>query len=86
MAVKTVHTTIPEQYHLYVSKKGLHFSDLLKKAIENEMSQEPNVIQGEIQKIERKKKELQNKLKKAKKQEEDKKKRVEAMQKGLIQP
>ncbi len=52
MVNKSVHTTIPEKYHNYVTNKGLNFSQLLMKAIENEMHHDPKILQKEMDELE----------------------------------
>ena len=84
MNVKSVHTTIPQKYHEYARKKKLRFSELLIGAIENEMMRDSNVIQDELEKIEVKKKELQQKLQNVQEQDKDKKKQLKAMHEGLM--
>lgn len=84
MKSKSVHTTIPEKYHNYATKNHLKFSELLIKAIENEMTHDPNAIQEELQEIEEKKEQLLKKLKTTQKKDEDKKGRIKAMHEGLM--
>jgi len=84
MKSKSVHTTIPEKYHTYVAKNHLKFSELLIKAIENEMAHDPHAIQEELQEIEEKKKKLLKQLKTTQKKNGDKKERIKALHEGLM--
>ncbi len=84
MVKKEIHTTIPIEYYTYGKRNHLSWSELLKKAIENEMSHDPNALQAELEKIKAKEVELLEKLKTSKKKDKNKTEQMKAMRQGLM--
>jgi len=79
-----VHTTIPEKYHKYAKNKKLSWSELLTKAIELEMNNDPEIIKQRLEENDREREQLKQHLQQAQQIDTKKKTRLQDLHKGLI--
>ena len=81
---RQVHTTIPEKYYQYAKNKKLPWNELLIKAIELEMSTDPETIKERLEKNDKERGKLQKQLQQAQQIDTKKKTRLKDLHEGLI--
>lgn len=79
-----IHTTIPSKYWQYAKNNKLSWNELLIKAIELEMQGDPEIIKERLEKNNRERKELQDRLQHAEKIDTNNKTKLKDLHKGLI--